>query len=51
MDGARKEANGSHVPEVDIGIEDAFDLPIHLAAEEDEAAGETWSCAASTRIT
>ena len=37
--GARKEANVSHVPEVDIGGEDAFDLPLHLAVDEDEAAG------------
>ena len=38
-DGACKEANGSHVPEVDINVEDAFDLPLHLGADEDEAAG------------
>ena len=38
-DGARKEANGSHVPEVDIGVEDALDPPLHLRADEDEAAG------------
>ena len=38
-DGARKEANGGHVAEVDIGVEDLFDLPLYLAADEDEAAG------------
>ena len=48
-DGTRKEPNGGHVPEVDIGVEHLVVLVLHLAADEDEAV-ETWLCAASTRM-
>ena len=38
-DGACKEAYGSHVPEVNVGIEHLLDLPFDLATDEDESAG------------
>ena len=37
--GMRKEVNGGHIPEVDIGVEHLFDRVFHLAADEGEAAG------------
>ena len=33
-----------------IGVTHLFDLAFHQVADEDEAAAETWSCAASTWV-